>query len=154
MTELSRFEPATRGATGLFLDTSGLYPYFYDRAAQHEEVTAFFDALAENEIPYRPLFTNQYVADELVSLLVNHAGYAAAAGALRALLESNTLTVLDVDPETFDDAVATFFQYDEQPISLTDHTIGRQAEANGVEYVLAYDGDFETLGLTVVPRDE
>lgn len=153
MTDLAAFEPGTRGATPLFLDTTGLYPYFYERASQHEEVTAFFEALAANELPYRPLLTNQYVADELVSLLLAHAGHETAATALAVLRESMALTVLSVSDELFDAASTAFVEYDDQSISLTDHTIGVQADEEGAGHVLAYDGDFETLGLTVVPRE-
>lgn len=154
MTSLPAFEASTPGATPLFLDTSGLYPYFYDRATQHETISDFFEALARNDLPYRPLFTNQYVADELVSLLLSHAGYQTAARALSTLMESTALTVLSTSDNDFDRAAAAFFTHTDQEISLTDHLIGVQADENDVEHILAYDEDFETLGLTVVPRTE
>lgn len=154
MSELAAFEPNTPGATPLFLDTSGLYPFFYARAAQHEPVTALFLAVADEQLAYRPLFTNQYVLDELVSLLLAHAGHATAAEALAALRDSMATTVLSVPDDVFDRATATFFEYDDHDISLTDHTIAIQADDHDVDHVLAYDRDFEVLGLTVVPRTE
>lgn len=153
MSDLDAFEPATVGATPLFFDTSGLYPYFYERAAQHEAVTAFFEALADEQFAYRPLLTNQYVLDELVSLLLAHAGHEAAARVLTAIRDSMALSVLSVGDETFETAAEAFLEYDDQSISLTDHTVGVQAVREGVGHVLAYDRDFEALGLTVVPRE-
>lgn len=152
MSELVAFEPATPGATSLFLDTSGLYPYFYERAAQHETVTAHFEALADGTLAYRPLFTNQFVLDELVSLLLAHADHRTAVEALAALRESMATTVLSVTDGVFERAASAFAEYADHGLSLTDHTIGVEVADHDVGHVLAYDRDFEDLGLTVVPR--
>lgn len=148
-----RFLPAEVGHHPLFLDTSALYAYFYDGTAQHDEMSCFFDALGANRLPYRPLLTNQYVLDELVSLLLSDAGHDAAIDAVDSLLESTALTVCSVDDETFTDAVEQFRTYDDQAISLTDHTIALQATEHGADHVLTYDGDFRTLDFVTVPRD-
>ncbi|MEM4781564.1 MAG: PIN domain-containing protein [Halalkalicoccus sp.] len=149
--ELDRFRPSRSIRTPLFLDTSALYPRFYDRANQHEEIAAFFDVLGSNELPYRPLFTNQYVVDELVALLLADSSHETAARAVEAIRDSKAIAVLSVTDEVFERSVEEFLQYDDQDISLTDHTIGVHADEAGVEHVLTYDGDFRTLGLNVVP---
>lgn len=148
-----RFLPAEVGHHPLFLDTSALYAYFYEGAAQHDEMSRFFEALGANALPYRPLLTNQYVLDELVSLLLSDAGHDAAADAVDALLESTALTVRSVGDEAFTDAVEQFRTSDDQDISLTDYTIALQATQHDADHVLTYDGDFRTLDLVTVPRD-
>ncbi|MDY7081872.1 MAG: hypothetical protein SXQ77_05560, partial [Halobacteria archaeon] len=91
-----RFAPSESGPQPLFLDTSGLYPYFHSNAKQHAEVSEFFDLLSRNELPYRPLLTNQYVVDELVSLLLAHSGHRTASEATTTLMESKAIEVLSV----------------------------------------------------------
>lgn len=148
----SAFEPRTQKATPLFFDTSGLYPYFYDRASQHEEITQFFAALSTGDLAFRPLFTNQYVIDELVSLLLSHANHETAASAVHTLQSSDALTILSVTDRVFDHALAAFHEYTDHAISLTDHTIAIQADAHDSNTILSYDDDFTILGFTVVPR--
>lgn len=147
-----RFLPAEAGHHPLFIDTSALYAYFYRGTDQHDEMTRFFDALGANRLPYRPLLTNQYVLDELVSLLLSDAGHDAAMDAVDTLVESTALTVCSVDDEAFTHAVEQFRTYDDQDISLTDHTIALQAAEHGADHVLTYDRDFRTLDFVTVPR--
>lgn len=149
---LESFRPNGEGPHPLFLDTSGLYPYFYSRAKQHEEVSRFFEALGRNRLPYRPLLTNRYVLDELVSLLLSHAGHGTALRALRTLRVSSAVRVLPVTDADFEGAVERFETYTDHDISLTDHAVALQAEANGATHVLTYDGDFAALGLESVPK--
>lgn len=149
-----RFAPGSPGPQPLFCDTSALYAYFYRRTAQHEEMVAFFDALAHNRLPYRPLLTNQYVVDELVSLLLSDAGHEAAVAAIETILDSTAITLLSVGDETFAAAIEQFRTYDDQTISLTDHTIAHQATEHDATHILTYDTDFRTLEFSTVPYGE
>lgn len=150
--EPALFEPDADGSAPLFLDTSALVPLFTTAAAQHEEVTAFFGALADDGFAYQPLYTNQYVLDEVVTLLLSRATPRAAADALDAVEESVAIQVLSVGDDEFDRAVEAFHEYADHSFSLTDHLIAIQADDRGVSHVLSYDDDFRTLDLTVVPR--
>lgn len=150
---LALFGPDGDGATGLFLDTSGLVPLFTTRAGyQHDQVTALFDAIRENRLPYRPLVTNHYVLDELVSLLLSRTTPETTADALRRLQDSRAIRVLPVQTEEFDRAVEAFDDLDDKTFSLTDHVVAVQAAAHGISHALTYDDDFRALGFSAVPR--
>lgn len=153
MTDASLFAPDEPGATALFLDTSGLVPLFTTGAGrQHEQVAALFDALREDRLPYRPIYTNQYVLDELVSLLLSRTNPATADAALRRVRDSQVIRVLDVTPAEFERAVAAFHDHDDRAFSLTDHLVAVQADDREVSHVLTYDDDFRSLGFSVLPR--
>lgn len=154
--EYVRFEPASVGEGGrtpLFVDTNVLVAYFYQRAAKHEEVRDVIGAIGSGELPYYPLVTNQYVLDEVVTLLLSRADTRVAHEALDRTLAEPTFRVLDVEPTLADRAVEQFREYDDHAISLTDHVIAEQADEHGIDHLFTYDGDFRTLGFTVIPYD-
>ena len=57
------------------------------------------------------------------------------------------------DQAAFDAATTEFNRYDDHDISLVDHLTGVLAAERDVDHVFAFDGDFRTLGFTVVPDD-
>lgn len=50
-------------------------------------------------------------------------------------------------------AAGQFADYDDQEISFVDHTTAILADERDVDHVFTFDGDFRTLGFTVVPAD-
>lgn len=154
----SRFAPSTdtdeRGPpVPLFVDTNALFAYFYRPSSQHDEVRTVIRAIGAGDLPYNPLLTNQYVLDEVVTLLLSRADTRAAHEALGSILDEPTFEVLGVEPQLVERAVGRFRRYDDQTISLTDHMIAVQADERLVDHLFTYDGDFRTVGVTVVPRD-
>jgi len=150
-----RFVPTADGdaSVPLFLDTNAIVAHQYPRASRHDEVRPVILAIGANDLPYYPLVTNQYVLDEVVSLLLSHAGTRVAHQALTQILETETFRVLDVEPSLVDRAIEQFQAYDDQSISLTDHVIAIQAEDYGIDHVFSYDSGFRTLGFTTLPRE-
>jgi predicted nucleic acid-binding protein len=69
-----RFVPTadSGGPVPLFVDTNAIVAHQYPRASRHDEVRPVIKAIGANELPYFPLVTNQYVLDEVVSLLLSH----------------------------------------------------------------------------------
>lgn len=151
-----RFRPPAdvTGPVPLFVDTNAIVAHEYARAARHDEVRPVIQAIGANDLPYYPLVTNQYVLDEVVSLLLSRASTRVAHLALTHVLDTDTFRVLDVDPSLVDRAIEQFHQYDDQSISLTDHVIAIQADDHGIEHILSYDGGFRTLGFATLPREE
>lgn len=147
-----RFEPVDDGPTALFLDTSGLFAYFHPRAAEHDATRAFFRDVADGAIPYRPLLTNTYVVDELVTLLQTKADPRTAREAFDLLVESESIELVYETETRFETVGESLRRYDDHEISFTDHMNAVTMRERTVDHVLAYDGDFEALGLTVVPR--
>ncbi|MDZ7689527.1 MAG: PIN domain-containing protein [Halobacteriales archaeon] len=148
-----RFAPISgkEGPTPLFLDTSGLFPYFDPDTEEHDEVNEFLRGRIV-ELGYRPLYTNRYVVDELVTLLLYKTGRETAVKAYDAVMESETVRLLDVSDEVFERAGESLREHEGSDASFTDHTVAVQAKDENVSHVLAYDGDFERLGMNVVPR--
>lgn len=140
-------------AEPLFVDTGAFFARFYERATQHARAVEVFEAIRDGELMYRPLYTSRYVLAELVAGLVTKATHAAALQALRTIREGQSFTVLEDTEERFETACANFEQYDDQEITLVDHHNAVLADEHDVEHVFTFDGDFRTLGLTVVPED-
>ena len=153
--EFPRFRPATdvTGSVPLFVDTNAIVAHEYARASRHDEVRPVMRAIGRNDLPYYPLVTNQYVLDEVVSLLLSHASTRVAHQALSRVLDTDTVRVLDVEPSLVDRAIEQFRAYDDQSISLTDHAIAIQADDRGIEHVFSYDGGIRTLGFSTLPRE-
>lgn len=153
MADLAAYRPAEQGPTALFLDTSGLFAYFHPDADDHEAASAFMQTVGRGEIPYRPLFSSTYVVDELVTLLQSRGRHEWAVDAFEMLTESENVTLLGESPAAFERAGQRMQEYDDPEVSFTDHLCSVQMEREHVEHVFAYDGDYETLGHTVVPRE-
>lgn len=62
------------------------------------------------------------------------------------------VTVIHPDRTPFDAATTKFNRYNDHDISLVNHLTGVLAAERGVDHVFTFDGDFRTLGFTVVPR--
>lgn len=152
MTGFDAFRPAADGPTGLFLDTSALFAHFHPGTEEHEEVRRFLSAVGANEIPYRPLVTNTYVIDELATLLLSKGTHEHAREALKRTLDSDAVRVRPETDEQFAEARDGFERYDDHEISFTDQMIAAHMREESVTHVLAYDGDFETLGFEQIPR--
>lgn len=152
--QFPRFTPDTDvdASVPLFVDTNAAVAHEYAKAARHDEVRPVIQAIGANELPYYPLVTNQYVLDEVVSLLLSHAGTRVAHQALARILDTDTFRVLDVEPSLVERAIDQFQEYDDQSISLTDHVIAIQADDYGIDHIFSYDGGFRTLGFTTLPR--
>lgn len=150
---LDQFRPEAAGATGLFVDSSGLYAYFYPRDQCHETARAFFEAERTGDLPYRPLFTNDYVLDEVVTRLGRHASHEVASEALTSIYDGSAFDYREVNGDVIATAVERFRAYDDHgELSFTDHVIAAHADILAVDHVFTFDGDFETLGLTTVPH--
>ena len=116
-------------------------------------MTEVQDPLTEGDTRKGRRLRYEYVLDEVVSLLLSHAGTRVAHQALTQILETETFRVLDVEPSLVDRAIEQFQAYDDQSISLTDHVIAIQAEDYGIDHVFSYDSGFRTLGFTTLPRE-
>lgn len=155
MTDLDRFRHPLdiEGSFSLFLDTSALLPHVYNRATRHDEVREVMDAIAHDDLSYDPLLTNQWVLDELVSILLSREGSRIAHEALERVVNTDMIRVLGVEPELVDQAITIFRRLDDQAISLTDHVIAVQLNEINRPNIFTYDpDDFETLGMEPIPH--
>lgn len=137
----------------LFVDTGAFFAAFVADDDNHEPADAVFEGVRSGDLPYGPVFTSRYVLSELATLLVYRVNHAAAVDALSTIRASSTFNVLPVDGDTFDAACEEFERYHDHAISFVDHASGVLAREHDVEHVFAFDGDFRTLGFTLVPAD-
>lgn len=141
------------GTTPLFVDTGAFYARYDESASRHERATAVFDAIAAGTVQFRPLFTTTHVLAELGTLLMRKRSHSVAVRGLGRIRDSPAFTVVHPTEDEFDLACQQFERYDDQQITLVDHLTAILADERGVEHVFAFDSDFQTLGLTLVPED-
>ena len=94
-----------------------------------------------------------FVLAELTTLLLYKVDHATARRALGNIFEGSSFNLIRADPSASADAREEFEGYDDQEITLADHLTGVLAAELDVDHVFAFDGDFRTLGFTVVPED-
>lgn len=153
---MTRIDPAVWGpAEGrgwLCVDTSGLFAYFYPADVRHGDARAFFEWLrGQDTAPWR-LFVNDYVVDELCSLLGRKSGPETAIRALTQLRASEALAIIRVPEAVFERAMDTFAEFDDQTISFTDHVVSAHAAHRDAAVYTFDQQDFAVLGNEVVPR--
>lgn len=140
-------------ATPVFIDTGAFYARADRDDDHHEEAMRLFERIRSEDAAHRPLYTSQAVLSEFTTLALYKLGHATAARALRAIRAAESITVIPVGRSTFETAAEQFEDYDDQQISFVDHTTAVLADERGIEHVFAFDSDFRTLGLTLIPAD-
>jgi len=141
------------GTTPLFIDTGAFYARADEDDKHHEDAVGLFSEIRSGDRAYRPLYTSQAVLSEFATLALYKLGHDTATRALRAIRESDSITIIPVGKPIFEAAAAQSDEYDDQQISFVDHTTSILADQRGVEHVFAFDSDFRTLGFSLVPAD-
>ena len=141
------------GTTPLFVDTGAFFAHFVENSPRHERARAVMDAIQQGDLRYRPIYTTGYVLSELVTLILRKKSHEKALDTLQRIQNSSAVTVLHPDKGQFDSACGEFARFDDQQISFVDHVTGALATEYEVEHVFAFDSDFRTLGLSLVPED-
>lgn len=141
------------GATPLFVDTSAFYARFVENAPRHDRAMAVFDGIRDGSLAFRPLYTSGYVLAELATLLLRKAPHDVAVDAVERVRRSDAVSVLHPGAEAFAATCRSFGRFDDQQISFADHASAVLADARDVDHVFAFDDDFRTLGLTLVPDE-
>lgn len=152
---MTALDPSVWGPAGgrgrLCVDTSGLFAYFYPADEHHEDARAFFEWLRGRETAPWRMFVNDYVIDELCSLLARKSTPETAIRALERVRNSEALPLVRVPDATFERAMETFAEYRDQAIPFTDHVVSAHAFERDAS-VYTFDArDFEILGNDVVP---
>lgn len=142
---------SARAATPVFVDTSAFYARADADDRNHERARRFFAGIRSGDLPYRTLYTSQPVLSELATLLLYKIGHETAAETLAAIRDSGSFNVVAVGEVAFDRAATRFAEWEDQEISFVDHTTSVLARERDIEHVFSFDGDFETLGFSIVP---
>ena len=141
------------GATPIFVDTGAFYARSDEDDEHHRRATRVFSAIQSGEVPFRPVYTSQSVLSELATLLLYKLGHTDAVRAVTAIRRSDSINVVPVGKPAFEAAMDQFERYDDQRISVVDHTSGILADERGIDHLFSFDTDFRTLGFSLVPAD-
>ena len=135
----------------LFIDTGPLVARTYRPDPRHRESVDVFRRISDRTLPYRLLFTSNYVVDETLTRLLYEAGHPAAVQGLRLVRGSTVLRTVHVTEDDERRADEVFLKYTDHRISYTDCTSVAVMERLGIDTVFSFDRDFETMGLSRIP---
>jgi len=129
----------------VFVDTGVFYAHHDEDAPRHEAARTAFDELLSGE--YGPLYTNDYVLDEVVTLTRKRTGSFAASKTIadRILGRGAFPTVVDVQYVTrpvVTAALDVYERYDDHDLSFTDGVVVATCETAGIDRVCSFDDDF------------
>ena len=141
------------GAAPLFIDTGAFYARFKPDDENHGAAATVFDGIQAGSLPYRPLYTSRYVLSELSTLLLYNVGHTEAIRVLTTIRTSESFNICPVDDAVYSTTCDEFARYDDHEISFVDQLGGVLARERDIDRIFAFDGDFRTLGFTVVPED-
>ena len=127
----------------VFVDTGAWFAYFVRRDPDH---AAAIEWTRKNR---QPLFTTDYVIDELLTLLKLRESHRVAAAAGEALLQQNIARIERISDDDFQKAWNVFRQYHDKGWSFTDCTSKVIMERFGITHAFAFDTHFEEFGTIV-----
>jgi len=135
-------------ADSVFVDTWGWCALGYRADRRHASAVEFYRSLRQSAAP---LFTSDYVLDEVLTLLYRRASHAEATRFAEGVLAAAALghvTVERVTAERFAQAWALRRQFDDKPnISFTDLTSMVIMQERHIVQVFTEDAHFLQVGL-------
>lgn len=135
----------------LFLDSGAFIARARRNDPYHEAAMDTFSGISRGDLPYKLLYTSNYVIDETVTFLLYEAGSHVAVEVLRALRSSPYLVVLHVSEEVEATADEFFARFASSRLSYTDCTTKVLMEQEGIDTSFAFDRDLEVLGFRRIP---
>lgn len=121
------------------LDTSVLFAAAYQRDGAHTDGLAIMKGIDDGSPPEAVVL--DFVLAETLNGLTTHAGHDAAVDLLDRIEENAQFTVATIASDDFATAKALFRRH--RPFSLVDASIVAFAQTEGIEYLYAFDGDFD-----------
>lgn len=138
----------------IFVDTWGWMALGHSKKHHHADVRRIYQELRKNQIP---IYTSDYVLDELITLLFRRETYDEAVHFLEGIQSSAALGQLQVERVTSDRFFTAWelrkrFQ-DKPTISFTDLTSMAIMDERGILKVLTEDEHFIQVGMgfSIVP---
>ncbi len=133
----------------IFVDTGAWIALLNQRDQHHRDAVAVLEGLQQQQIR---LLTTDYVIDETVTRLrydTNHALAVTFLDRIALLVETEILTIAEIDKNVFAEAKKLFCQYDSARLSLsfTDCTSFVICRVNNVSEAFAFDHHFPIMGI-------
>jgi predicted nucleic acid-binding protein len=131
----------------IFVDTGAWIALLNQRDQHHRDAVAVLEGLQQQQIR---LLTTDYVIDETVTRLrydTNHALAVTFLDRIALLVETEILTIAEIDKNVFVEAKELFCQYDSVQLSFTDCTSFVICRVNNVSEAFAFDHHFPIMGI-------
>jgi predicted nucleic acid-binding protein len=133
----------------IFVDTGAWIALLNQRDQHHRDAVAVLEGLQQQQIR---LLTTDYVIDETVTRLrydTNHALAVTFLDRIALLVETEILTIAEIDKNVFVEAKELFCQYDSVQLSFTDCTSFVICRVNNVSEAFAFDRHFPIMGINL-----
>ena len=132
----------------IYIDTGAFFARYVARDQYHSSARR---AWKELETASGPVFTSNFVLDELFTLLARRTTYRFAADRARAILSSARLTILRPGPEEEEKAVSLFEKFGDQAVSYTDCISFVLMDQARLRRAFTYDRHFQLAGFEIWP---
>lgn len=133
----------------IFVDT-GAWIAIYKRNDRHyREAVAIYNNLRDQETQ---LLTTDYVIDETVTRLRYDTNHSVAVAFLEFIGNAEIaggLTIVEIDKDVFEKAIALFRQYGSARLSFTDCTSFVVCRENDIREAFAFDQHFSMMGINL-----
>jgi hypothetical protein len=136
----------------IFLDTSFLFAYYNQGDKNHRKALKYFREIVENPSSEIGWVFTDYIFDELVTLiLLRSRNKTKAIFSGKTLLNSRTIQLFYLKPETIDRSWILFTKYRDKLWSFTDCTTISFMQENRISKIATFDKNFKEAGLILVP---
>ena len=129
----------------VFIDTSAFMALILKDEAFHQKVVNQYNKYKKTRAQ---LTTSDYILDELYTRCLYRAGSHGAKLAInliKEVVESNELTVLEVDSHIFQEAEVMFIKFSDHKISFTDATSFCLYKDFSLDEIFTLDDDFKKI---------
>lgn len=123
------------------VDTSVLFAAAYRRDAVHDDALPIVRGMDRGELPEAIVL--EFVLAETLNGLTTNAGHEAAVDFLDRIEENARFHVESVSSNEFASAKSLFRQF--ESLSFVDACIVAYIESNGIDYLYAFDDDFDRV---------
>ena len=131
----------------IFVDTGAWIAISNLKDQHHHEAVAIYNRMQQQKVHF---LTTDYVIDETATRLrydTNHSLAVMFLGLIERLVETDILTLIEIDKGVFGKAIALFRQYDSARLSFTDCTSFVVCEENNIHEAFAFDQHFSMMGI-------
>ncbi len=131
----------------IFVDTGAWIALLNQRDQHHHDAVVMFNNLQQQQIR---LLTTDYVIDETATRLrydTNHSLAVQFLNRIDLFVETEVLTVAEIDEMVFTEAKTLFSQYDSARLSFTDCTSFVICRVNNITEAFAFDHHFTIMGI-------
>lgn len=123
------------------IDTTVLFAASYRRDGGHEAALPVLRGIDDGSLPEAVVL--DYVLAETLNGLTTHAGHDAAVDLLERIVENARFHVESLNSDAFAAGKALFRRH--EPLSFVDACIVAYMGTEGLEYIYAFDDDFDAL---------